>query len=110
MFQINNDKITVTRGDTGIISLNLTQDDEPYEFSEGDKIVFSVKKKLKDTEYVLRKETTRDTIFLEHKDTDNIAPGNYYYDIEITYNTIQVATIGPNKFIVKADVTREMND
>lgn len=106
MFEIKNGKITVTRGDTGIINLNLTHEGAPYKFSEGDKVIFSVKKNLKDKNYVFRKESTNDTIFIAHEDTEDMEPGNYFYDIEIRYNHFQVATIGPNKFIVKYDVTR----
>ena len=106
MFEIKSGKIIMTRGDTGIINLNLTHEGEPFKFSEGDKVIFSVKKNLKDKRCLFSKEAARDTIFIAHEDTENLEPGNYFYDIEIRYNKVQVATIGPGKFIVKYDVTR----
>lgn len=107
MFTVENGKITVTRGDTGIISLDLTlPDGTPYEFLEGDSLTLSVKKNVRDTDYILQKTSSRPAIIFDHEDTDDIDPGNYIYDIEFRHGLGQVSTIGPDKFIVKYDVTR----
>lgn len=107
MFELKNEKIIMTRGDTGIINLKLTgPDGKPYEMSEAEYIIFSVKKNLKDDKTILRKKSSRASIIFEHEDTNNIEPGNYFYDIELNLAMNQVHTIGPNKFIVKYDVSR----
>ena len=107
MFMLSANNIVMTRGDTGVINLNLTDSSgSPYVFNEGDILSLSVKKALKDDDYILHKESTRPRIFLSHEETNDLAPGNYFYDLELKTALGQVQTFGPYKFTVKYDVTR----
>ena len=107
MLIIKKDKITHMRGDTGCITVNLYADGEPYTMRDGDKLIFSVKRAIGDTEYVLQKESKTNQIFFVHKDTNNLAPGTYVYDIQLVTSIGMVQTMGPGKYILQADITRE---
>ena len=100
MIKIDNSmKITMFVGDTGHISLSLRKNGEPYELQDNvDVIIFSVKKKLSDLNYVLQKTieifdngkavisfNTQDTLDLEPNIIENIVNEDfphYLYDIE----------------------------
>lgn len=107
MLNIKKGKITHMRGDTGCLVVNLIADGEPYEMRDGDRLIFSVKKSVDDNGYVLQKEFNSNRIILMHNDTNHIEPGIYIYDIQLVTGIGMVQTIGPGKYILKADVTRE---
>ena len=90
-------RITLTRGDTLKMILSLEQKDthEPYIPVEGDRIRFAVKhdKMLKDkSDYedknpLIIKNIPIDTMLLrlDPEDTKDLPFGKYVYDIEITF-------------------------
>ena len=86
-------------GDTGSFSLKPKINKETY-LSEGDKIYFTVKKK-KTGDVVLNKEITEFRngivdIVIESKDTLDLEPGNYIYDIKSVRKDGTVDTLIPN--------------
>ena len=107
MIKIKGSNITHMRGDTGCINVSLTSDGEPYTMQTGDVIIFSVKRNTQDTEYVLQKTSNTGQIIFNHKDTQNLTPGSYVYDIQLVTSIGQVQTLGPARYILQADVTRE---
>ncbi|MCD8049590.1 MAG: hypothetical protein LUG52_08340 [Clostridia bacterium] len=57
MFTIENNTISVTKGDSGFIAISVKNPDgTDYELRDDDTLVFSVRKKLSSGEVVLRKE------------------------------------------------------
>lgn len=98
--------IVHTRGDTAVLRLNLDVNGEPFALRDGDTATFSVKKNLKDTDYVLQK-TAEDGVFVfRHEDTQDLAFGNYWYDIQVKTQEGQVVTVvGPAQYQLVADVT-----
>ena len=98
MIKFVNNNISIVRGDTGILQINFSQ--------EVDSAVFSVKKNIEDTEYVLQKNITDGVLQFDHDDTNDLEAGKYVYDIQVNYNN-NVETPIIAYFTVIADVTRE---
>ena len=79
--------ITLTRGDTLILQLSLTKNDEPYTPATGSSIRFAMKEKYTDADVVLEKPINIDTLLLQFNpaDTKPLPMGKkYVYDIELT--------------------------
>jgi hypothetical protein len=80
----NNKQITLTRGDTAILAVELkNQDGTDYEIQTGDKLVMTVKESITDTEAVISKTADNDVFTLEPSDTIGLC-GVYEYDIQLT--------------------------
>lgn len=106
MFKLIGDSINITRGDTGMLQLEPALDGEPMEKGTYT-AVLSVKADMDDEAYLLQKQADDNgRFFFSHDDTKDIPEGTYVYDIEIRTGG-QVCTIGPAKFTVKGDVTRD---
>lgn len=93
-------------------SQSYTVKNKDRSFEEGDRIIFSVKNNYYDDEYLLKKETTDfdndlATINILPKDTANIKPGQYVYDIQFNSFDGAVQTIFKGDFILDWRVTDE---
>lgn len=106
MLNINGDTIYLTRGDSALIKLTLTDaNGDPYEPSDGDRIRFAMKKRMSDSNEVLvTVEIPTDTLLLEIRPEHTEAlqynrSRPYKYDIELTTATGRVDT-----FIADADI------
>ena len=94
----HNNNINLIRGDTGLMQINFSQ--------EVDTAVFSVKKNINDSKYVIQKDIVDGMLKIEHSDTNKLDAGKYIYDIQVTYgDVVDTPLIG--EFTVIADVTRE---
>lgn len=95
--------ITLTRGDTLKIKLDLTDGDgKPYTPNPNDSIRFAMKKKYTDSKPVVVKEIPNDTLVLhlEPEDTKNLQqPLDYVYDIQITTAAGDVDTFIANAIL-----------
>lgn len=80
-------KISMTRGDSLIISFELMQDGEAYIPQDGDVIRFALKEKISDESVLVEKIIPNDTmtLTLAPEDTKNLNFGEYRYDVQITY-------------------------
>ena len=81
--------ITLTRGDSLFLQLNLMKNDEVYTPEEGASIRFAVKARYTDSDnnVIINKNIPIDTLILELKpqDTKNLPmKKTYVYDIELT--------------------------
>lgn len=78
--------IRITRGDSLTVNISLTDDDGfPYVPVEGDVVNFTVKKSAKATETLIEKQIDINTLELDlvEADTENLAFGEYRYEIEV---------------------------
>ena len=107
MLQVQGTNISMIRGDTGTIDVNISANGVPYQILDTDKIVFSVKKSYDTDAYALQKTVESGKIKLMHTDTNELSTGNYVWDMQITTTNGDVATIGPGRLNVLPDVTRE---
>lgn len=105
MFYVNGNDIYITRGDTATFTLNLTQDGQPYDYSD-DTVVLTVRRNVHDSEILIQKTITYgNNVAIDPADTQNLL-GVYWYDIQLTTAGGVVDTvIPPSKFVVRADVT-----
>lgn len=103
---IKNGVIYHKRGDTAEFDLTVKLDD--VEITEYE-AVFSIKKTLRDTKYLLQKPVVDGHVRLEHSDTQDLEFGEYYYDIQIKIDDKSeegmYSTVGPYRYYLKADVT-----
>lgn len=88
MLKISGTTITLTRGDSASIALDLHyKDGEPYEPAEGDTIRFAMKKTYSDLlpPLLTIDISTEDLIlYIPANDTKSLAYGQYKYDIQLT--------------------------
>ena len=102
--KISGTTITMTRGDTLRVTLELKDKDtgDAYVPQEGDQIRFAMKKTYDDPEPLIYKDIPIDSLelVLNPEDTKSLPqPSSYKYDIQITYANGDVDT-----FITKADL------
>ena len=107
MFKIlNNNYMLVVKGDTAMFDITL----DNYTFTEGDRVYFTVKKRIKDSQHVIQKvvdvfEENIAKVYLTTEDT-NVEPGIYVYDIQVSLTNGIVDTIVlPSKFEILEGVT-----
>lgn len=101
MVKVYGNTIQIVRGDSAHFQINFISEDEIIV----DKAVFSIKKKIGDTEYVLQKVIDENEMTLTHEETENLEIGTFVFDIQVEYEgAVDTPIIG--KFIVIADVTR----
>ena len=101
-FSVKKNRITLTRGDTFIDTLQLYKEGEPFVPHEGDSIRFALKHptmnaartEYTDTEPLLVKTIPTDTMVLriESAETKDLGFGDYVYDIQLTYANGDVDT------------------
>lgn len=96
MLKISGTTITLTRGDSALITLTLTyKNGDFYEPAEGDKIRFAVKKNFNDlVPPLLILDIPTDTLLLHisPEDSKQLAYGQYKYDIQLTTGSGEVDT------------------
>ena len=81
MFDIKDNNIYLTRGNTATITVELTLDNEPYTIAVGDKLELSVKRKYPFNDIVLQKTSTTGTFEIGVIDTRDLAFGEYDFDL-----------------------------
>ena len=112
---IKGTKITLTRGDTLRVKINITVDGEEYTPTAGDSIRFAFKHNImntkksayKDLQPLLIKQIPYDTMILqlEPQDTKSLPFDTYVYDIEITFQDGTVDTfITQAAFVITPEV------
>lgn len=110
MVSIRGTTLTVTKGDTLDIGLELLlEDGSAYQPQEGDAIRFALKQRYEDLEPLLLKPIPNDTLRLrlESAETKRLRAGwvPYVYDLQITFADGSVDTfIDRAKFIVTDEV------
>ena len=95
-YSINNKnkKISLVRGDTLRMQVEILVDDEIYTPVSGDKVRFAMKQSYASSKVLIDKTIPIDTLILklDPSDTKKYAFGTYVYDIEITFSNGDVDT------------------
>lgn len=94
-YSISGTTITLTRGDTLIAQISITDsEDNPYIPVEGDSVRFAMKSDYSDVNPLIEKDIPIDTLklVLEPEDTKKLPFGTYVYDIQLTKSTGEVDT------------------
>lgn len=96
MLKVVNNGISLTRGDTATFRLQIkNQGGTDYEITPDDQVLFTVKRSPNDEEIVIQKAAANNCITIVPRETDNLAYGTYYYDVELRRPDGFVATVIP---------------
>ncbi|HAD77138.1 MAG TPA: hypothetical protein DCG08_03920 [Dialister sp.] len=96
MLKVVNNAISLTRGDTATFRLEIkNQDGTPYDIQAEDQVLFTIKKSTKDTDVIIQKAAINNRITIAAKETESLAYGTYYYDVELRRPDGLVATVIP---------------
>lgn len=111
MFEVKNDIIKITRGDSASLKVDLKQaDGSDYVMSAGDTLTMTVKKMI-GSSVLMQIVSETDTIYISPADSKKLMVGSCVYDIELKTASQDVFTIiglGENvtkNMIVCAEVT-----
>ena len=114
MMKVSGTKISLTRGDSVIISVAATDGTNPFPLTTGDTIYFTIKADAGTSTKLVQKVITTFTvdgkaiITLNPADTKPLAYGDYLYDVQLTLSTNEVITIiAPSRFTILEEVTYE---
>lgn len=85
MLYISGNDIKLTRGDTAYLTVPIKMDNgEEYAMQNGDTLILSVKKNVKELEYGFQIFVQNDnTIHIKPEDTEKLDFGKYKYDIQL---------------------------
>lgn len=106
MFNIANNKISITRGDTGIFTLDIKNGATAYDYTN-DTVLFTVKRDTYTTDALIQKTVVYgENVTILPEDTAGLDYGEYVYDVQVTTAGGLVDTvITPSKFVVLPEVT-----
>lgn len=104
---ISGTNITLTRGDTLFLKINMEKDGESFTPEEGSVVRFAMKSSYEDSEPILLKDVPIDTLLLEIEPGDTkplTMKKTYVYDIEYTDADGHVDTFIKGKFKISEEV------
>ncbi len=108
MFKIDYaNNITLTRGDSAYIEIELTdEDDYKYALEQGDSLILTVKQNARCANPILQKRFDDINVRIAPKDTQTMSYGSYCYDVQLTTADGDVYTVvGPARFTLCEEVT-----
>lgn len=101
--------ITLTRGDTAILTLTVKKNGNDYDFSD-DLTQFTVKRNTVTSEIVFQKTFTGTSIQIDPSDTKDLYYTDLKYDVQLITPDNEVYTvITPHDFIVAEEVNFNVN-
>lgn len=114
-YSVQGNVITLTRGDTLDLTVEIFNGESPYTPASGDSIRFALKHDRRnvagtdyeDTQPIITKtiDTSDMILHLDPTDTKSLGFGSYVYDIELTKADGTVDTfITANKFVIAPEV------
>lgn len=95
MLLIDDNKITLTRGDSAYIHVELAAEDgSAYQMQDGDRLRLTVRERADDScSILMAAESNTDTIWLAPAVTGAVAPGKYSCDIQLETAAGDVFTV-----------------
>lgn len=98
--------ISLTRGDTLKLKIEILVNNEVYTPEEEDIIRFAMKQSYSSSKVLIKKIIPNDTLilYIEPKDTKKLPFGTYVYDIEITFANGDVDTFIKGSFKLEEQV------
>lgn len=105
MFIINDNEISLTRGDYACFDIDIYDyDNNPYTPLEGEVVTFTLKKSPNTRDHIVQKTGT--TVVINGEDTENLPYGTYSYDVQLTHADGRRDTfIPPTPFHITPEVT-----
>lgn len=107
MFKVENNNISMIRGDSGVFAITITDTNgTPVELTDSDVLTFTLRRTVRDPTIVLQKTITDGTLTINPADTQDMPFGAYVYDVELKRTNGYVDTvIPPHKFLLMEEVT-----
>lgn len=122
MLSVSDTKISITRGDSGYITINVLMDNgEPYILQDGDMIYVQVRDRANDGALIFEgqidvivridddgTETKEYVWYIRPEDTEGVAVGSYVWDAQLNLSNGDVFTFIPKStFKITDEVTME---
>lgn len=107
MLKIAENKISLTRGDTAFITVQMYDNTgEAFTPSDGDTVYFNVKRRYSDSDVAIKKKVPVDTMLmeLEPDDTKSLQFADYVYEFEYTDSDGHVDTFLNGTFSITSEV------
>lgn len=96
MLIITRNRISLTRGDTAVLQIELRNSkNEIYHIRDGDELVFTLKKTTSTDTILIRKCAVEMTVKLYPEDTKDMIYGMYTYDIQLKKENGEICTVVP---------------
>lgn len=114
MFDIIDNKIYLSRGDSAVIGIEITDDEgETYTPGVGEMVLFTLKRVTNQCKTLLVKEFIEDSsdlsVTLTQEDTIDLSFGDYVYDVVLVSDEGDVYTIiAPSEFKIMEVVHNEI--
>lgn len=107
MFKVDNNNISMIRGDSGVFTITITDTNgSPVELAEGDVLTFTLRRAARNPAIVLQKIIADGELDIKPADTEGLTFGAYVYDIELKRADGYVDTvIPPHEFLLMEEVT-----
>lgn len=108
MLIIKNNRIYITKGDTGTLQLSLESiNHNVVKIEDGDNIKLTVKKLASDIEPLIQLTADETGQFsIGPEDTKELNAGVYVYDVQLTRQGNIYTVIPQNYFEIKEEITR----
>lgn len=107
MFTVNNNNISMIRGDSGVFTITIADTNgSPVTLTDGDVLTFTLRRTPRSPTIVLQKTITDGTLNINPGDTQDLTFGSYVYDVELRRADGYTDTIiPPHEFLVLEEVT-----
>ena len=107
MFKVENNNISMIRGDSGVFTITITDTNgTPVELTDGDVLTFTLRRTARNPAIVLQKNIVGGELDIKPADTEGLTFGTYVYDIELKRADGYVDTvIPPHEFLLLEEVT-----
>ena len=114
MLQVENNIIFLTKGDEGVLPVDVTiHDGTAYEMGESDFLTLSVRRlPAKDSPLLMQAKSNHGSnhIIIPAEATADMEPGKYSADIQLTDASGRPYTVWPNKTEVEPNGNRSFNN
>lgn len=107
MFTVQNNNISLIRGDSGAFTISITDTGgNAVDLTEGDVLTFTLRRTPRSPTIVLQKIIAGGELDIKPADTEGLTFGAYVYDIELKRADGYVDTvIPPHEFLLMEEVT-----
>ena len=107
MLYVDNENVFLTRGDSCDLIVTIRDiTGSIYEMQAGDILTFTIKVNCNTEDIIIQKEISSNIITLTPADTEKLAYGAYWYDVQLTTAGEDIYTvIAPHRFNITPEVT-----
>lgn len=107
MLYVDNENVFLTRGDSCDLIITIRDiQGEIYELQTGDILTFTIKVNCHTEDIIIQKVITTNVVSITPADTEELAYGAYWYDVQLTTLGEDIYTvIPPHRFNITPEVT-----